>query len=249
MTPKFQIFQKVELTVVCSEWLKYLNNNTNNLFYIRLLQTIIKNPDQIPLNDLQNHLVNIDGILTHSNLNSAENAIWRLVDFVKCLLVMSERGFYNEIKYIFKHALKSVPEILTLVLISLFSSVPSSLICDHLMPAIIYFLVTNSANSLVIFRTLWHSPNAELKKVFLRCLVDYYMKSEFDQTILAKILDLSQELSALSVFLKIQFSFAFLIDFACLASRRDFLNLDKFLNDKVGISKITVSKHKIQLLK
>ena len=53
-----------------------------------------------------------------------------------------------------------------------------------------------------------------------------------DQTRLSRILDVAQDLKALSMLLNAT-PFAFVIDLACLASRREYLKLDKWLTDKI----------------
>ena len=58
------------------------------------------------------------------------------------------------------------------------------------------------------------------------------MRGENDQTRLSRILDVAQDLKALSMLLNAT-PFAFVIDLACLASRREYLKLDKWMTDKI----------------
>lgn len=53
---------------------------------------------------------------------------------------------------------------------------------------------------------------------------------------LSRILDVAQDLKALSMLLNAQSaqSYPFIIDLACLASRREYLKLEKWLSDKIG---------------
>lgn len=59
-----------------------------------------------------------------------------------------------------------------------------------------------------------------------------YLRSDCDQTKLSRILDVAQDLKALSSLLNAR-SFMFVIDLACLASRREYLKLEKWLGDKI----------------
>lgn len=77
------------------------------------------------------------------------------------------------------------------------------------------------------------------------CMADWYLRGgdPNDQTRLSRILDVAQDLKALSMLLNIS-QFTFVVDLACLASRREYLKLDKWLTDKIrehGVSTILVS--------
>ena len=67
----------------------------------------------------------------------------------------------------------------------------------------------------------------------MHSMAEWYMRGDVhDQTRLSRILDVAQDLKALSMLLKAT-PFAFVIDLACLASRREYLKLEKWLNDKI----------------
>lgn len=53
---------------------------------------------------------------------------------------------------------------------------------------------------------------------------------------LSRVLDVAQELKALSMLLQSNY-FPFVIDLAVLASRREYLNLDKWLADQMQVNK------------
>lgn len=63
-------------------------------------------------------------------------------------------------------------------------------------------------------------------------MADWYLRGDSDQSRLSRILDVAQDLKALSLLLNAQ-SFPFVIDLACLASRRGYLKLEKWLTDKI----------------
>jgi len=65
-------------------------------------------------------------------------------------------------------------------------------------------------------------------------MADWFLKGgeENDQTRLSRILDVAQDLKALSMLLNIS-QFSFVVELACLASRREYLKLDKWLSDKI----------------
>lgn len=66
----------------------------------------------------------------------------------------------------------------------------------------------------------------------MQSMADWYARGDGDQIRLSRILDVAQDLKALSMLLNLT-TFMFVIDLACLASRREYLKLDKWLSDKV----------------
>jgi CCR4-NOT transcription complex subunit 1 len=74
-------------------------------------------------------------------------------------------------------------------------------------------------------------------------MAEWYMRGEpHDQTRLSRILDVAQDLKALSMLLNAT-PFAFVIDLACLASRREYLKLDKWLSDKIREHRVRQLAH------
>ena len=77
-----------------------------------------------------------------------------------------------------------------------------------------------------------------VRTIMMHAMSDWYMRGAAgnsdvsDQTRLSRILDVAQDLKALSMLLKAT-PFAFVIDLACLASRREYLKLEKWLHDKI----------------
>lgn len=72
------------------------------------------------------------------------------------------------------------------------------------------------------------------------CMADWYLRDPNDQTRLSRILDVAQDLKALSMLLNIS-QFPFVVDLACLASRREYLKLDKWLGDKIREHRVCCS--------
>lgn len=63
-------------------------------------------------------------------------------------------------------------------------------------------------------------------------MAEWYMRGDSDQSRLSRLLDVAQDLKALTFLLNSQ-TFPFVIDLACLASRRGYLKLEKWLSDKI----------------
>lgn len=121
-------------------------------------------------------------------------------------------------------------------------------------------LLTNNPNAAVILHLMWTLPTDPSlsnsnpvsghgsgqqsghgsgqqwsKEVLLRSMCEYYNSSQEQneqQQRLSRILDVAQDLKCLGHLLNLN-SHPFVIDLACLASRREYLKLDKWLWDKV----------------
>ncbi len=80
-------------------------------------------------------------------------------------------------------------------------------------------------------------------------MADWYMKaSDADQNSrLARILDVSQDLKALFILLNGQ-PMIFNIDLACLAARRGYLKLDKWMSDRIRDHGVSLNSLKRQFL-
>lgn len=66
----------------------------------------------------------------------------------------------------------------------------------------------------------------------MHSMVEWCQRGDYDQSRMSRILEVTQDLKALNLLLNVT-SFAFIIDLACLASRREYLKLEKWLNDKI----------------
>ena len=111
-----------------------------------------------------------------------------------------------------------------------------SVLKSELVMNLIPIFLDNHANSAIILHHAWHIvvPSTTIRTHILHAMSHWYMKSdpEHQQFRLSRILDVSQDLKALSMLLTTS-PFAFVIDLACLASRREYLKLDKWLSEKI----------------
>ncbi|KAB7502971.1 CCR4-NOT transcription complex subunit 1 [Armadillidium nasatum] len=84
----------------------------------------------------------------------------------------------------------------------------------------------------ILILGLVQKDSTTVKQIVMVAMAEWYMVLENDQTRLAKIFDVAQDLKALSMLLNAQ-PFSFVIDLACLAYRREYLNLEKWLTGKI----------------
>jgi len=197
---------------------------------LSLFQQILKNPDIFCFADYPYHAVVIDILKTLPESDNKEILTWRSLDLVQTLLYLSERGLYSQVQELLKFPIANCPDVLVLALIQI-NQPPVSMVRQELLTNLIPYFLTNHPNSAAILHHAWHHGNS-IKNIIMHAMAEWYLRGENDQTRLTRILEVAQDLKALSLLLNAQ-SFPFVIDLACLASRREYLKLEKWLSDKI----------------
>ncbi|XP_046976723.1 CCR4-NOT transcription complex subunit 1 isoform X2 [Vanessa cardui] len=208
---------------LCRRW-------TNLEGQMSLITNILKHPDIFSFADHPFHPVSIDLLKSPPETDNKEISTWRCLYLVELLLYASERGYYMQVHELFKFPLQHCPDILILALLQI--NPPVTVFRQELLTMLIPIFLGNHPNSGIILQHAWHSQNPNIKPIIMHAMADWYIRGESDQSKLSRILDVAQDLKALSLLLNVQ-SFPFVIDLACLASRREYLKLDKWLTDKI----------------
>lgn len=208
---------------LCRRW-------TNLEGQMSLITNILKHPDIFSFADHPFHPVSIDLLKSPPETDNKEISTWRCLYLVELLLYASERGYYMQVHELFKFPLQHCPDILLLALLQI--SPPITVFRQELLTTLIPIFLGNHPNSGIILHHAWHTQNPNIKPIIMHAMADWYIRGESDQSKLSRILDVAQDLKALSLLLNVQ-SFPFVIDLACLASRREYLKLDKWLTDKI----------------
>eukprot|EP01114_Cavostelium_apophysatum_P013415 TRINITY_DN3247_c0_g1_i5.p1 TRINITY_DN3247_c0_g1~~TRINITY_DN3247_c0_g1_i5.p1 ORF type:complete len:2234 (+),score=701.16 TRINITY_DN3247_c0_g1_i5:75-6776(+) len=160
-------------------------------------------------------------------LGKTFNQSWYSLSLIETLLMLAETENYSEVRKVFNHPIKNCPELL---LLGLSQAKPtwnllSSELSSVLMPGIIFS--NTSTNSSFVIHKIWTVNPAML----IRGMIDQYTK---DPSSLSRILEIAtQDLKALPQILDAR-PFFFSIDLASLASRREFLLLEKWVQEKIG---------------
>lgn len=139
---------------------------------------------------------------------------------IETLLNLADEELHDAVRAIFEYPAKNCPEVL---LVGIAQARPdrTTLPVEMLRLLLPVFAVQTHPNSTVVISHLWkYNPN-----LLLNGLIDIYMH---DPSTLPRILDIAQDLKALKQFLEAR-PFGFAIDLGALASRREFLNLPKWL--------------------
>ena len=196
-----------------------------------LVTQILQNVDLFNILDYHCRLANVETLKTLPDMDNKEIAVWKCIDLIVILCYLGDK-YETTVRELLKFPIDHCPDILCFTLLEanvLWSQTQKDLV-QELLP--IFF--GNHPNSGVILHKCWNHQfgNEEWRPVLIAAMTEWYMMAENDQTRLSRILDMAQDLKALFNLLN-SHSFPFVIDLACLAYRREFLKLDKWLNDKI----------------
>lgn len=212
----------------------YLYKRWNNLEgQFSLIHQILKNPDVFCFADFPCLTVSVDVLKSPPEHDSKEMANWKCLGLIELLLSMSESVLYTQVLEIFKFAIANCPDVLVLALLQCSGSV--TMLRQELLTQLIPIFLLNHSNSAIILHHAWHANTPNIKPIIMHSMAEWYAHTNCDQSRLSRILDVAQDLKALSMLLNAQSpqSYPFIIDLACLASRREYLKLEKWLSDKI----------------
>ncbi|KAK2193621.1 hypothetical protein NP493_11g11020 [Ridgeia piscesae] len=192
----------------------------------------LKNPDVFCFADYACHTVVVDILKTPPDEENRDIATWKSLDLVELLLRLSEAGHYQPVSELFKFPVQHCADMLVLSLLQIrtWNTLKRELL-SNLMP----IFLGNHPNSAIVLHYAWHcqGQSTTIRTLVMHAMAEWYMRGEHhDQGRLSRILDVAQDLKALSMLLNAT-PFAFVIDLACLAFRREYLKLDKWLSDKI----------------
>lgn len=205
---------------------------TNVEGQLSLISAILKNSDVYSFSDYVFTSVPIDLFKSPPDIENKEIASWKSLHLVEVLLYIAENGYYAPVLEQFKTPIQHCPDLLFMALLQI--NPPLTVMGQELFSTLIPIFLGNHPNSATILHHAWNSTNFNhsLKHLIMHAMSEWYLRGENDQTRLTRILDCAQDLKALSNLLNAR-SFLFVIDLACLASRREYLKLDKWLTDKI----------------
>ena len=167
--------------------------------------------------------------------NNRELAPWRSLELIDTLLCLAESGHTHTVKEIFAFPQSHCPDVLTLGLMQI--NPPITSFRTELLATNLQLFLANHPNSSVVLTHAWHSSTFNLKPIVIHSMAEWYSKAipegDSEHARLSRILDIAQDLKALSVLLTAKAVFHFVIDLAVLASRREYLNLEKWLTDQM----------------
>ena len=159
--------------------------------------------------------------------------IFTLHVFYFCQLILIRLN-YQQVAELLAFPRSNCPDVLVLGLLQI--NPPITLLRQELLGKLFKVFLAPHPNSGVILAHAWHSQSIQIKPILMLSMADWYLKAgqegDNEHSRLSRILDVAQDLKALSMMLNGQ-PFPFVIDLAILASRREYLNLEKWLGDKI----------------
>uniref|UniRef100_A0A3B3VN55 CCR4-NOT transcription complex subunit 1 n=1 Tax=Poecilia latipinna TaxID=48699 RepID=A0A3B3VN55_9TELE len=200
---------------------------------LSFIQHSLINPEVFCFADYPCHTVVIDLLKAPPEDDNREIATWKSLDLVESLLRLSELGQYEQVKQLFSFPIKHCPDMLVLALLQISTSWHT--LRHELISTLMPIFLGNHPNSAIILHYAWHGQgqSPSIRQLIMHSMAEWYMRGEqYDQAKLSRILDVAQDLKSLSMLLNAT-PFAFVIDLAALASRREYLKLDKWLTDKI----------------
>ncbi|VIO90991.1 CCR4-Not complex component, Not1 family protein [Brugia malayi] len=215
--------------------LLYREWNFHKYGQLSWIEQILQNPDVFCFSDYPHKTVNLTPLKVQPQ-ETRELSSWRCLDLVDTLIRLGEvRKLVNSVMNILHKPTSACPDVLLLALLQM--QLPTSNLRIHLMQMLIPTLIGNHPNAVPVLNVVWNCDDkVQLRPTILTALCSYYMKNPDDQAKLSRILEVAHELKpdGLAELFNVP-QFPFTIDLACLASRRDFLKLDKWIDDKLAV--------------
>eukprot|EP01018_Ginkgo_biloba_P022479 Gb_12251 [translate_table: standard] len=160
------------------------------------------------------------------------NQAWLSIDLLEVLCQLAEMGHGSAVRMLLEYPLKHCPETLLVVIAQVKTAF--NLIQYEVFSTLFPSYLSGNPNCSIVLHQLWH-VNPDL---VLWGMMDAHAK---DPNNISKILDACQDIKALSQVLDMT-PFSFSIELAALASRREYLNLEKWLNDNLSCHRDTLFK-------
>ncbi|KAI1717100.1 CCR4-Not complex component, not1 domain-containing protein [Ditylenchus destructor] len=228
--------------------------NGNKTGQLSWIAQIVQNPDVFYVLSCMHRPVNCSSLKVMPDDSNKGAAQWKCLDLVEVLFRLSETSqlapaVYNLLKA--PGPMAQCPDILMLGVVQIPISIGQLRI--HILKQLVALLLSGHANSVAVLGFAWNfeTNRQQLRQIILTAMASYYAQSPDDQSRLTKILGIAHELkpNGLAELLNFQQQLPFVIDLACLASRRDFLKLDKFLEDKLNDHGQSFAEHLCAFLK
>ncbi|KAJ3024175.1 hypothetical protein HKX48_005578 [Thoreauomyces humboldtii] len=196
---------------------------TNELGQLSFLRQAIQSiPELFSINEtITKHVVPLEGASARTAAPSLATQCFNCLELIETLLALSDGHLYAEVKPILDYAVQQSPELMLLSFAQM--TAPWNDAMKELTPGLVMLFLTGHPNSTFVLPRLWQLN----QNLSISGLLHMYTK---DPSSLSRILDVAQEMRALSQILETK-PFSFSIDLAALASRRDYLNLEKWLQD------------------
>ncbi|KAI7904539.1 uncharacterized protein BX663DRAFT_431376 [Cokeromyces recurvatus] len=244
--PHFFLFDGKGLNILIKAWNASSDDDNTNQFPINvffcewnnlrgkltaLYQIAVAPPNLINLYSCSKRTVIQSDDFTHSPANVCSMAQRLLsdplnsLDLIEHIIMLADSPIADDVKALLERVLiKKAPELLFMGLFQIDPIINSTQ--DEILKRLMNIYLTGNASSLLVFTKLWKVK----PELFKKSIIELHEK---EPAALSRILVFIQELKILPFILEIQ-PFLFTIDLAALATRRELLNLERWLQDKIN---------------
>ena len=190
-----------------------------------LRQATLAPPEVFTFEHSRKKMNRLDGIQNGKTPFGTPNHAWLCLDLVRTLCTLGENPRLTDaVTEIISYPLKHCQEVLLVAMVTV-SEDWGKIQCDVVEKLLPIFIASNP-NTFVVLHRIWST----CKERIINFIVRMY---EGDNSIVSRILDVCQELKALPFVLE-RSPHLMAVDMASLAARREYLNLDKWLKDKIS---------------
>lgn len=204
---------------------------------LSLVSQIIHHPDVFYVLDYPHHPVgNLGCLKVFPDESNRAVGMWKCLDLVELIFRLGDiPALTTQVLTLLRRSPGPIvlcPDLLFLGVLQI--SMPMTQFRVHVLKYLVSVLLSGHSNAVPILQFAWNFENhrVQMRQILFASMAAYYSQNPEDQTRLTRILEITHELKGLSELLSIN-QFPFVIDLAILAARRDFLKLDKFIEDKL----------------
>lgn len=191
-----------------------------------LQQAVLAPPDVFTFESSQQKLPPVEGLAGGKSPLGTPNQAWVSLDLISTLCQLADAGHFAAVRQMLDTPIKACPEVLLLSVAAVRQDANWSLLERTVWSSLAPVYLSNNPNSGVVLHQLWDKHPVALTQA----MVEWYVQ---DASHISRILDVCQELKALTQVLDATPA-SFACELAALASRREYLNLEKWLNDHIS---------------
>ena len=154
---------------------------------------------------------------------------WKIIDLIEILLQLSKGEFYNSVKEIFKWPIQNIPEILALDLVNI-NPDADAFLYDELTYEVIPKILTNKNPNQELIDEIWNSNKNLVISIFSKM-----WDSQQELSNIANLFDIinTKLPDSLPIFVNSKY-YNFSVNLAIYSSKRDFLNLKQWLEERTN---------------
>ncbi|KAJ9558076.1 hypothetical protein OSB04_012690 [Centaurea solstitialis] len=180
----------------------------------------------------------VDAVSNHKFQSGNANHAWLCLDLLEVLCQLAERGLANSVRSLLEHPLRHCPEVLLYGMAHV--NTPYNLI-QHEVSSVVLPVILKDASMGGILLHLWH-----VNPPFLLRALNDALNMDADNT--NRVLDLCQELKIISPVLDMV-PMSLGIRLAALASRKELVDLEKWLSTNLSTYRDTFFEECLRFLK